>query len=216
MKKSFAAAAFLFLAVGLLSAFGQVPYGRAGALGAGGLGLTEEQYSKIEDLRLAFQKEILGLESQWRALALEIDALALKGKSHEAELKKIQGIETELDKKYEEHWNQVRSLLTEEQRVFFDRSGGLGLGLGMGYGWGAGRGYGRGYGRGVGYGAPAGFGRGYGGYSRFGAGYGRGIGYVARDGFGRSYGAGRAYGAGNGRGFGAGYGRGFFCPWRWR
>jgi|GEM_PF-4877930 len=58
MRILFVAAAFLFLAVGLLSAFGQVPYGRPNALGAGGLGLTEEPYRKIEELQPAFQKEI--------------------------------------------------------------------------------------------------------------------------------------------------------------
>lgn len=193
MKKyQHAAAAVLFLALGMTSAFGQTPIRRYDVLRGGGLGLTDAQYEKIQDLRLKFEKEILALESQWRALGLEIDALAIKGKSYEAELKKIQTIEMEIDRKHQEHWSQIRSMMSEDQWAFFERFGDYGLGRGLGWG------PGRGYGRGLGYGASYGLRRGYGGFSRFGAGYGRG------------------YGAGYGRGFGAAYRRGSFCPWRWR
>jgi len=72
-------------------------------------------------------------------LGLEINALTRRGKNYEAELKKIQGIETEMDKKYEDHWNQIRAVMRPEQQASFDCYGGLGLGMGPGMR------YGRGY-----------------------------------------------------------------------
>jgi hypothetical protein len=139
---------------------------------AGGITLTDEQLARIQEIRLAFQEEILALETKWRKLGLEIDALAMKGQSFEAKLKEIESVEAELDKRYEDHWNKIRSVLTDDQKVLFDRYGGLGLGLGWGPGRGGGmalrRGLGMGPGRGAGYGMAPGRGRGYG------AGWGRG------------------------------------------
>ena len=156
--------------------------------------------------------------------------------------KKIDALEMELEKKYMAHENQIRALLTEEQKALFDQWGGLGyelerMGLGMNPGMGFSRGY-AGYGRGYsGYGRGyAGYGRGYAGYGRGNAGYGRGYAGYGRGyaGYGRGYGTygkgysgyGRGY-AGYGRGFGQGWnrgmgrgwgrgpgmGRGYWCPW---
>ncbi len=156
---------------------------------AGAIDLTDEQFDRIEDLRLAFRNEILDLETKWHRLDLELEAMSRKGQELDAKLKELDGLELEMDKKWDEHQAKVRSVLTDEQKVLFDRYGGLGMGLGPGAGYGAAprRGLRTGVGRGLGYGdAPL---------SR------RGI---------RSYGRYARYG----RGYGAGMGRGYYCPWR--
>jgi hypothetical protein len=181
------AALALVAAVGAPAADAQVRRYSRGYAGA--IDLTDEQLERIEDLRLAFQKEILELETKWRKIDLELEALSLKGQDMDAKLKELDGLEVEMDKKWEEQQAKVRSVLTEEQKVLFDRYGGLGLGPGPGGGYlaaprwglrpGAGRGLGYGYAPGAGRGV-----RGYGRYSRY------------------------------GRGYGAGMGRGYYCPWR--
>jgi len=158
---------------------------------AGAIELTDDQLDRIEDLRLAFQNEILDLETKWRKLDLELEAMSRKGQDLDAKLKELDGLELALDKKWDEHQAKVRSVLTDEQKVLFDRYGGLGLGLGFGPGGGAGMnprwGMRMGAGRGLGYGWTPGMGR-----------------------------AARGYGlrGGYGRGYGAGMGRGYYCPWR--
>jgi hypothetical protein len=93
---------------------------------------------------------------------MELDSLYLQN----AEQPKIEGkiaelgqMELELDNQFEAHQQQISALLTDEQKVLFDRFGGLGMGpaFGMGYGAGYGRGMARagawnarGYGRGMG------------------------------------------------------------------
>jgi len=44
-------------------------------------------------------------------------------------------MELELDKQFETHQQQISTLLTDEQRVLFDRFGGLGMGPGFGMGY---------------------------------------------------------------------------------
>jgi hypothetical protein len=68
----------------------------------------------------------------------------------------MEKLNLELEQKYLAHRDQIREILTDEQKVMFDRWGGLGLGfgrmggmgLGLGYGPGVGRGFNRGWGRG--------------------------------------------------------------------
>ena len=89
-------------------------------------------------------------------------------KEIEAATKALDGVEIKLDKAYLDHRNEVRALLNEEQKILFDRYGGLGKGLDLGenprwgmrqgraraFGWdlGMGPGYGAGWGRGQGRG----------------------------------------------------------------
>jgi len=183
-----------------------------------GMNLTSEQIAKIQKLTLEFQKDILPMETQLQTLYMEVGPLPY-GDTEQAKynsaFKKIDALEMELEKKYMAHENQIRALLTEEQKALFDQWGGLGyelerMGLGMNPGMGFSRGY-AGYGRGYeGYGRGyAGYGRGNAGYGRGNAGYGRGYSGYGRgySGYGRGYsGYGRGY-AGYGRGY-AGYGRG--------
>ena len=188
--------------------------------------LTPEQIAKIEELTLEFQKDILPMETQLQTLYMELESLSY-GNTGEAKFnevnKKIDTLEMELEKRHMAHENQIRALLTEEQRVIFDQWGELGLGLGRMGGMDLGMGYGRGYaGYGRGY---AGYGRGYSGYGRGYAGYGRGYSSYGRgyagygrgsSGYGRGYaGMTRGYSQGWGRGMGRGpgMGRGYWCPW---
>ena len=184
-------AAGLFVLFAVAAAPLEAQYRRPWGPGPGGIDLTDEQLARIQDIRLAFQEEIIPLETKWRKLSLEIDALAMKGQGFAAKLKEIESVEAELDKRYESHWNKVRSVLTDDQKVLFDRYGGLGLGLGWGPGRGAGMaprwGPGMAPGRGAGYGMAPGRGRGYGVYGGYGA---------------------------YGPGYGTGRGRGYYCPWR--
>jgi len=156
---------------------------------AGAMNLTDEQLDRIEDLRLAFQSDILSLETKWSKLDLELEAMSRKGQDLDAKLKELDALEREMDKMWEAHQNQVRSVLTDDQKVLFDRFGGLGLGSGPGAGYGAALrlGLGSGAGRGRGYGWAPGAGRGIRGYGRY-----------------------PRYG----RGYGPGMGRGYYCPWR--
>jgi hypothetical protein len=212
------------------------------------LDLTEEQMAAIQEQRLAFQKDILSLRTQLMAGYMELDNLYMQN----AEQQKIEGkiaeldqMELEFDNQFEAHQQQISALLTDEQKVLFDRFGGLGMGpaFGMGYGAGYGRGmgYGAGYGRGMargggyGMGYGAGYGRGMargGGYGMdYGAGYGRGAAWSGRRGMGMSPAYGMGYGraparginrgvaragAWNARGFGRGMGYNFPRCWRWR
>jgi Spy/CpxP family protein refolding chaperone len=168
-----------------------------------GMNLTSEQITKIRELRLKFQKDTLPMETELQNLYMELDSLYY-GNAEQAKLNavnsKINALEIELEEKYMEHENQIRALLTEEQKVLFDQRGGLGYGSGaMGLGMGYSRGYGRGFGR---------------GYARYGRGFGRGFACYGRGyaGFGRGY-AGYSRGFGQGWGRGPGMARGYWCPW---
>ena len=208
----------------------------------GGLNLTEEQLDQIQELRLAFQQELIPLSSKLRIAYVELDDLEMRGAEQaaiEAKLQELDQMEAEIDELYAAHQDQIRGLLSEEQKVLFDRWGGLGLGWGPEAGLGLGLGYGGGYGRGaagrlgLGYGRGAagrlGLGYGRGAMGRLGLGYGRGA--AGRLGLGYGRGAGRAPGRGYGLGVmgrpGMRYGRGYYCPynlrtgrysrlWRWR
>jgi len=180
--------AFLFLAiVSVPSADAQVR--RPWRANAGAVDLTDEQLDRIEEIRLDFQNEILPLETKWRKLDLELEAMSRKGQSLDAKLKELDSLELEMDKMWEQHQDKVRSVLTDDQKGLFDRFGGLGQGWGPGGGGGMNPHWGMrtGAGRGTGYGWAPGTGRGYGGYGRY---------------------------ARYGRGYGAGMGRGLYCPWR--
>lgn len=211
-----------------------------------GMNLTSEQIQKIQELTLEFQKDILPMENELENLYMQVESQPYTSTGQaklDAVYQRIDNLELALEKKYMEHDNKIRSLLTDEQKVLFDQWGGLGYGLGSmgmgmapglglqrgyaGYGRGLGRAY-MGYGRGLGRGY-FGYGRGYAGYGRGYAGLGRGYTSLGRGytglgrgytGLGRNYaGYGRgfvpAWGRGMGRGWGRGFGmgRGYWCPW---
>jgi Spy/CpxP family protein refolding chaperone len=227
MKKGFMILGILTVSILISALPGQAQrYWQQEMWPGAGMNLTSEQITKIRELTLEFQKEILPMVTELESLYMELDSLYYNN-AEQAKLKtvndKIDTLEIELEEKYLAHENQIRALLTEEQKVLFDQWGGLGygsgaMGLGMGFGRGFGRGYGMGFGRGY-----AGYGRGFGrGYAGFGRGLGRGnIGYSrGYAGFGRGYagfgrGIGQGWSPGMGRswGRGPGMGRGYWCPW---
>ena len=104
-----------------------------------GLQLTEEQHTKMSDLRVAFLKETeplrAELEQQQRAMRLEITAdkwNESRVKSLQAEIGKLQ---SDLAWKQINHQRAVRGLLTAEQQKRFDErllTAGPGPGRGQG------------------------------------------------------------------------------------
>jgi hypothetical protein len=185
------------LFLGLLTALsvtGMAQWRRPGTWPDPGLNLTDEQLAKIQEVRLAFVERIAPLRMQWQKELVNLDSLTMKGAGQtelEAANEALDKIEAELEKAYQDHRDEVRNLLNDEQRALFDRYGGLGLGLGWGANarWGMRPGWGRGFGPGWGPGLRQGY--------RFGWGPGMGLGFRGP--------------------WGRGPGRGYFCPWfRWR
>ncbi|MGB7297388.1 MAG: periplasmic heavy metal sensor [Candidatus Aminicenantales bacterium] len=194
MKSKDVRIVWLFLGIfAAVTVSGLAQWRRPGSWSYQGLNLTDDQLAKIQEVRLAFQEGLMPLRLEWEKAQMNLDRLLSQGadqKQMDAAMAELDKVEIDLEKAYQEHWNEVRNLLDEEQRVVFDRFGGLGLGLGWGANprWGMRSGWGRGFGPGWGMGM-----RGY----RPGWGQGMGPGY--------------------GRGWGPGLGRGYFCPWyRWR
>jgi hypothetical protein len=183
----------LFLGVFLAaSVSGSAQWRRFGPLSDRGLGLTDEQLAKIQDIRLAFQEKIGPLRLEWQKAQVKLDSLEMKGagqKELDSAYEELDRMEADLKKAYQDHRSDVHHLLTEEQRAVFDRFGGFGMGRGMNPMWGMRPGLGRGLGPGRGMGIRLGYG------------------------FGWDLGMGRGFG----RSWGRGPGRGYFCPWfRWR
>ncbi|UCE08207.1 MAG: periplasmic heavy metal sensor, partial [bacterium] len=85
-----------------------------------GLNLTDEQKSKIADLRLAHQKEILPLQTELQGKMAELSLLKTEDK---ADLKKIDQLieqaektRTKIQKAKVRHQLEVRKILTPEQQ----------------------------------------------------------------------------------------------------
>jgi len=181
IKVLLAAGAFL-LTTGTITAQWGAGYGQ-GALDGGRFfmgipDLTLEQRDQIRDLRSEHLNNIKPLRNDVRINNILLETLQTEDDPDMNEINEL--IEkngkllTEIRKKQAAHNMEIRNLLTDEQKVFFDdriqRMGrnaeanylGRGMGPGSGYGYGLGRaGYGRGYRYNQGY-ARAGWGRGYG------------------------------------------------------
>jgi len=193
MKKSFLISALILFCVLFIShiAFAQRYY-RDGVMDeyVYGLNLTEKQLEKIDKLEIQLEKELTPFLSELRKLCLKLDELEMMRSPSQEEidnlLEKIYSVEDEIVDKEIQYDNEIRGLLTEEQKAVFDSYYGYGRGLGRGYlrpglgrlGCGLGpyrfRG-GQGWGQGR-------MGRGYYGYGRYQNrfypryGYGRGLG----------------------------------------
>jgi len=175
------------------------------------LNLTQKQLEKMDKLEIDLEKSLSPLFSRLRTNYLKIDELELQRNPDNPKIDKvweeIYTIEEEIEKKEIAHEENIRGLLTEEQRGVVDSYYGYGMGTGRGY-------YGRGQGgMGQGY-----YGQGRGYESGYGRNLGRGQGYYGRgQGAGRLgqgyYGQGRGLGTmgqgyyGNGRGIARGTGR---------
>jgi|GEM_PF-1287388 len=164
------------------------------------LNLTQKQLEKMDKLEIELEKSLSPLFSKLRTNYLKLDELELQRSPNHTKIDKaweeIYSLEEEIEKKEIAHEENIRGLLTEDQRAVFDSYYGYGMGTGRGY-YGRGQGgmgqgyYGRGSGYGAGYGSNY-LGRGQGYYgSRGGVGT-LGQGYYSR-------------GRGNGTGYGSNY-----------
>jgi len=117
--------------------------------------LTEAQQKQIDELRTAHQKEMLQYRNQMQEKQAKLNTLRTADKADMAAIDKmideIGTLHTQMMKAKENHRQKVRSLLTEQQRVYFDTQRGKGKG-GKGFGCCNGMGAGRGMGQGMGYG----------------------------------------------------------------
>jgi Spy/CpxP family protein refolding chaperone len=134
-------------------------------------GLTQDQKSKLADLRLAHQKDILPLRTQLEKLHGDLKLEITADKFNEGKVKSIQSdmakIRSEIGSKAVLHQRAIRDLLTPDQRKVFDQrilsrgmmGAGRGLGVGPGNRMGPGRGMGMGPGRMMGPGGKMGSGK---------------------------------------------------------
>jgi Spy/CpxP family protein refolding chaperone len=99
--------------------------------------LTAEQEQKIGELRMAHMKEMNNYRSELSIKQAELQKLQtadnVEMEKINAKIDEIGKLKTEMAKKRATHYQKVRALLTDEQRVFFDsRHGKPGPGMRMG------------------------------------------------------------------------------------
>ena len=112
--------------------------------------LTDEQETKIENLKTAHMKEMLPLKNQMGEKRAQLKTLTTADKVDMAAVNKkideIGSLKVEMMKKKEAHRQDVRALLNDNQRLYFDMHKGKGYGHKGGK-----RGHGMQHGRGQGY-----------------------------------------------------------------
>lgn len=119
-------------------------------------GLTDDQKTQIEKLRTAHQKDMLALKNQIAENRAHYRTLMTADKPDMNAINKnideYASLRASMMKKQAAHRQDIRKLLTDEQRLAFDsRKAGKGRGMGMGMGQCPNcphKGYGRGPGRG--------------------------------------------------------------------
>ncbi len=93
--------------------------------------LTEEQQKKIDDLKVVHQKKMLNSRNLIREKKAKLNTLRTADKADMNAINKIidetGNIHTQMMKDREAHRQEVRSLLTEKQRVFYDTRSGRGF-----------------------------------------------------------------------------------------
>jgi len=103
-------------------------YGKGNCYAA--LNLSDEQEQQIEKLRTAHQKEILPLRNQLGEMEAKLRTLTTGDKVDMAlvnkQIEDISTVKLTLAKKREAHRQDVRKLLTDDQRVQFDMHSGKG------------------------------------------------------------------------------------------
>ncbi|MBL3656453.1 Spy/CpxP family protein refolding chaperone [Fulvivirga sediminis] len=87
--------------------------------------LTEDQKGKMKEMRLSFYKETLPLKNELNEKKAQLRTLTTVESPNMKKVNKLienmGAIEVELKKARVAHHQEVRSQLTEEQRIFFDR-----------------------------------------------------------------------------------------------
>jgi len=98
--------------------------GRGGGHGFEMLELTDAQEKQIEDLHTVNMQEMLNAHNQIKVKEAELNVLQsakkVDMKAVEAKIKEISVIKTEMEIKRANTHNEVRNILTDEQRVKFD------------------------------------------------------------------------------------------------
>lgn len=88
-------------------------------------GLTEEQQEQIKNLRTDYLKDIQPLKNELKINKAKLDALLTEDNPDMNEINKLIDdngkIQTELRKKQVSHQMEIRNLLSDEQKVIFDR-----------------------------------------------------------------------------------------------
>ena len=104
--------------------------------------LTPEQTAKIQKLAFEHQKALLALQTALKTKQLELRQLMMEGadqKKLEAKIDELAKARADIQKKCLAHRNEIRGLLTDEQKKAFDQKcGGMGCGAGFGHGHGKG------------------------------------------------------------------------------
>lgn len=119
------------------------PQGDEGCCGMGEPGMkcmgpqfTEEQQKKIDELKLALEKELLPIEASLKVKEAELQQLMIADKPAKAAIEKkideIGALKTQIHKARVNNRLAVREILTPEQRVKFDKMGDGCCGGGMG------------------------------------------------------------------------------------
>jgi Spy/CpxP family protein refolding chaperone len=91
---------------------------------AQGLNLTDEQESKIADLRLAFQKEILPYRTELQGKRAELRLLETEANPNlnriDQTIEQAEKIRTKIQKARARHQLEIRKILTPEQQKLWD------------------------------------------------------------------------------------------------
>lgn len=131
MKKT--AALTLILVLALTPAlFSQM---RRGMMANDPLQLTSEQMTKIRQLNLNHQKELMPIHMKLQEKNLELTNLLADmadQKKIEAKIEEMSAIYSELLKKSVEHRSNILAVLTDEQKEMFNWNTGFGMGMGPG------------------------------------------------------------------------------------
>jgi len=142
------------------------------------LDLNEEQQERIDQLYTDHLKKIDPVRDKLaeKQISLQNSRTAdnVDMKSLNSLIEEVGDLHIELMKKREAYYQQIRTLLTDEQRAVFDSHYQRNYEDGLGYGYGYGRGYGHGYGSLNNY--DYGYGRGRHPVRKFDRGAGRGRG----------------------------------------
>jgi Spy/CpxP family protein refolding chaperone len=120
-----------FLSVTLVSTLSAQPHRGLAAMSRGhhemmakGLNLSDEQKSKMADLRLAFQKEILPLRTELQGKITEIRLLKTEDQPNinkiDQAIEQAEKIRTKIQKARVRHQLEVRKILTPEQQKLWD------------------------------------------------------------------------------------------------
>jgi Spy/CpxP family protein refolding chaperone len=87
--------------------------------------LTPEQTAKIQKLRIDHQKTILALQPDLKTKRLELRQMMMEGadqKKLEAKIDELAKAGADFQKKRLAHRNEIRSLLTDEQKKIFNQT----------------------------------------------------------------------------------------------